>query len=166
MDHQFPWTVRVPWKYIDWCRRQLTKPCPTANFWTMVLMRGLLIRLFGLFSIVWVIGDGDCWRLSFSGYNSVDVVLRIGYGVGYREYNWFAGIIFCICLKRMLAKTRCVYQTWGNADVRRCLSLDLETKLFRRLPKKKTESSLDLWEMPTSGVVWRRSLRFRQCQLA
>jgi len=165
MDRQFAWIVHVPWWYIDWCRRQLTKPSPTANFRAMVVLLGLLIKLFGLFPIVWVIGDDDCWMLSFSVYNSVDVVLHIGYGVGYWEYNWFSGTIICICLKRMLVKTRCVYQTWENADVRQCLSLDLETKLFRRMPMK-TESSMDLWEMPTSDVVWRRSLQFRQCQLA
>jgi len=118
---------------------------------SIVLLRGLLMKLCGPFILVCTSIVCTC--------SCVLVVL------GYQDYSWCWGIMFFMCLKSMLVQTRGVYQTWGNADTRRCLTLDLETKLFRRLPMK-TGSSLDLWEMPTSDVVWRRSLRFRHCQLA
>jgi len=39
-----------------------------------------------------------------SVYNSVPVVLRIGYATGYTDYDCCARIMCRICLKRMLAK--------------------------------------------------------------
>jgi len=79
---------------------------------------------------------------------------------------WTEFISLSLVVEENAGETRGVSQSCGNADVRRSLPLDLETIIWLSFANAERGSLLVFWEMPTSDGVWRRSLRFRLCQLA